>query len=214
MGANFHANRERIEARYPFYRSTVVEREALFGPAPLRRARPPPARVRAAHRRLTARRGRAYHALVDSSSHRIDRVRLDICGLAQPSSARRLARSERCLRAPDPGGADPPGAVPAEGIITSWDFEDWPARALAIVAAAVAYGVYAPDFAGRLFPSAEPAARRAHDALFAAKPAPTPAASRRGQRVEAGRRVGRCGETRPTIPSSSTGSARSRPRTR
>jgi multidrug efflux system membrane fusion protein len=43
---------------------------------------------------------------------------------------------------------------------------------LAIVAAAVAYGVYAPDFAGRLFPSAEPAARRAHDALFAAKPAP------------------------------------------
>ena len=49
--------------------------------------------------------------------------------------------------------------------------------ALAVVAAAVAYGVYAPDFAGRLFPSAEPAARRAHDALFAAKPAPTPAAS-------------------------------------
>ncbi len=48
---------------------------------------------------------------------------------------------------------------------------------LAIVAAAVAYGVYAPDFAGRLFPSAEPAARRAHDALFAAKPEPAPAAS-------------------------------------
>jgi multidrug efflux system membrane fusion protein len=49
--------------------------------------------------------------------------------------------------------------------------------ALAIVAVAVAYSVYAPDFAGRLFPSAEPAARRAHDALFAAKPAPAPAAS-------------------------------------
>jgi membrane fusion protein, multidrug efflux system len=48
---------------------------------------------------------------------------------------------------------------------------------LAIVAAAVAYGVYAPDFAGRLFPSAEPAARRAHAALFAAKPEPAPAAS-------------------------------------
>ncbi len=48
---------------------------------------------------------------------------------------------------------------------------------LVVVAAAVAYGVYAPDFAGRLFPSVEPAARRAHDALFAARPAPTPAAS-------------------------------------
>ncbi len=48
---------------------------------------------------------------------------------------------------------------------------------LAIVAVAVAFGVYAPDFAGRLFPSAEPAARRAHDALFAAKPEPAPAAS-------------------------------------
>ncbi|MGA2491736.1 MAG: biotin/lipoyl-binding protein [Roseiarcus sp.] len=51
--------------------------------------------------------------------------------------------------------------------------------ALAIVAAAAAYSVYAPDFAGRFFPAAEPAARRAHDALFAAKPAaaPTPAAA-------------------------------------
>jgi multidrug efflux system membrane fusion protein len=49
--------------------------------------------------------------------------------------------------------------------------------ALVVVAGVVAYGVYAPDFAGRLFPSAEPAARRAHDALFAAKPAPAPAAS-------------------------------------
>jgi hypothetical protein len=48
---------------------------------------------------------------------------------------------------------------------------------LAIVAGAVAYGVYAPDFAGRLFPSVEPAARRAHDALFSAKPEPAPAAS-------------------------------------
>jgi multidrug efflux system membrane fusion protein len=49
---------------------------------------------------------------------------------------------------------------------------------LVIVAAAVAYGVYAPDFAGRLFPSVEPAARRGHDALFAAnKPGPAPAAS-------------------------------------
>ena len=48
---------------------------------------------------------------------------------------------------------------------------------LAIVATAFAYGVYAPDFAGRLFPSAEPAARRVHDALFAAKPQPAPAAS-------------------------------------
>lgn len=39
MGANFQANRQRIEARYPFYRSTVAEREALFGPTPPRRAR-------------------------------------------------------------------------------------------------------------------------------------------------------------------------------
>jgi len=37
MGADFRANRQRIEARYPFYSSTVAEREALFGPAPPRR---------------------------------------------------------------------------------------------------------------------------------------------------------------------------------
>jgi multidrug efflux system membrane fusion protein len=49
--------------------------------------------------------------------------------------------------------------------------------ALAFVAAAAAYCVYAPDFAGRLFPAAAPAAQRAHDALFAAKPAATLAAS-------------------------------------
>jgi multidrug efflux system membrane fusion protein len=48
--------------------------------------------------------------------------------------------------------------------------------AIAIVAATAAYSVYAPDFAGRFLPAAEPAAQRAHDALFAAKPAPTPAA--------------------------------------
>jgi multidrug efflux system membrane fusion protein len=48
---------------------------------------------------------------------------------------------------------------------------------LAIVAAVIAYGVYAPEFTGRMFPSAEPAARRAHDAFFAAKPAPAPTAS-------------------------------------
>ena len=43
MGANFRANRARIEARYPFYRSTAIEREALFGRAPSRR--PAPARI-------------------------------------------------------------------------------------------------------------------------------------------------------------------------
>jgi hypothetical protein len=32
MGADFHEVRERVEARYPFYRSTLTEREALFGP--------------------------------------------------------------------------------------------------------------------------------------------------------------------------------------
>jgi hypothetical protein len=37
MGANFHENKKRIEARYPFYHSTVAEREALFGPTPPRR---------------------------------------------------------------------------------------------------------------------------------------------------------------------------------
>jgi hypothetical protein len=37
MGANFRDNRQRIEARYPFYSSSVAEREALFGPAPPRR---------------------------------------------------------------------------------------------------------------------------------------------------------------------------------
>jgi hypothetical protein len=38
MGANFQENKRRIEARYPFYSSTGVERQALFGPAPPRRA--------------------------------------------------------------------------------------------------------------------------------------------------------------------------------
>jgi multidrug efflux system membrane fusion protein len=49
--------------------------------------------------------------------------------------------------------------------------------ALAIGVAIGAYCIYAPDFAGRFFPPAEPTARRAHDALLAAKPAPTPAAN-------------------------------------
>ena len=52
--------------------------------------------------------------------------------------------------------------------------------ALAIVAATAAYGVYAPDFAGRLFPAAEPAARRAHDVLFASNPQPAQKASPAG----------------------------------
>jgi hypothetical protein len=37
MGADFRANRQAIEARYPFYRSSAAEREALFGPLPSRR---------------------------------------------------------------------------------------------------------------------------------------------------------------------------------
>jgi len=55
----------------------------------------------------------------------------------------------------------------------------WVVATLAIVAAVAFYGVYAPDFVGRIFPAVAPAARRVHDALFAAKPAPspTPAAS-------------------------------------
>jgi hypothetical protein len=32
MGADFHESRARIEARYPFYKSTPIEREALYGP--------------------------------------------------------------------------------------------------------------------------------------------------------------------------------------
>jgi len=42
--------------------------------------------------------------------------------------------------------------------------------ALAVVAIAIAYGVYAPDTAARWFPSIGPAAQSAHAALFAAKP--------------------------------------------
>jgi multidrug efflux system membrane fusion protein len=47
--------------------------------------------------------------------------------------------------------------------------------ALAVIAVAIAYGVYAPDTAARWFPSIGPAAENAHAALFAAKPAPAPA---------------------------------------
>jgi multidrug efflux system membrane fusion protein len=43
--------------------------------------------------------------------------------------------------------------------------------ALAIVVAAIAYGVYAPDAVERWFPSFAPAARNAHAALFSAKSA-------------------------------------------
>ena len=32
MGADFHASRERIESRYPFFKSEPAERELLFGP--------------------------------------------------------------------------------------------------------------------------------------------------------------------------------------
>ena len=46
--------------------------------------------------------------------------------------------------------------------------------ALAILAVAIAYGVYAPETAARWFPSVGGAAQGAHDALFAAKPAPAP----------------------------------------
>lgn len=38
MGAEFHAVRDRIEARHPFFRSSVAERTSLFGPAPPRSA--------------------------------------------------------------------------------------------------------------------------------------------------------------------------------
>ena len=41
--------------------------------------------------------------------------------------------------------------------------------ALAIVAAAIAYGIYAPDSAARWFPSVGPAAVDTHTALFGAK---------------------------------------------
>ena len=47
----------------------------------------------------------------------------------------------------------------------------------AAAAAAVAYGVYAPDVAERWFPAVGPAARDAHGALFAAKPQASPVAA-------------------------------------
>ncbi len=37
LGMDFHAVRDRVEARHSFYRSTAAEREALFGPPALRR---------------------------------------------------------------------------------------------------------------------------------------------------------------------------------
>ncbi len=74
-------------------------------------------------------------------------------------------------------GADAPGAPPRRRNNYVMGPRGLAGATLAIVAAAVVYGIYAPDFAGRLFPSAEPIARRAHDALFPAKPAPAPAAS-------------------------------------
>ena len=53
----------------------------------------------------------------------------------------------------------------------------WSGATIAVVTAAVAFGVFAPDFAGRMFPAVGPAALRAHDVVFGAKLAPTPAAS-------------------------------------
>ena len=42
MGLDFRAGRERVEARYPFFRSTPAEREALFGPETSERTQPRP----------------------------------------------------------------------------------------------------------------------------------------------------------------------------
>ena len=53
----------------------------------------------------------------------------------------------------------------------------WIVATLTIVAAAAVVCACAPDFAGRIFPPVAPAARRAHDALFAAKPAPAATAA-------------------------------------
>jgi multidrug efflux system membrane fusion protein len=58
--------------------------------------------------------------------------------------------------------------------------------ALAIVVAAIAYGVYAPDAVERWFPSFAPAATSAHAALFAANPAPTPASAAPANAAPAG----------------------------
>jgi hypothetical protein len=52
LGVDFHALRDRVEARYPFFRSTAVEREALFGP---RGAAEAPSGATRAHRRFEAR---------------------------------------------------------------------------------------------------------------------------------------------------------------
>ncbi|HYA74699.1 MAG TPA: hypothetical protein VEF36_16245 [Roseiarcus sp.] len=52
MGADMRVGKEQFEARYPFFRSTAVEREALFG---LRGAVEAPLGATRPHRRFEAR---------------------------------------------------------------------------------------------------------------------------------------------------------------
>ncbi len=54
MGADMRVGKDQFEARYPFFRSTAVEREALFGP---RGAADAPSRARRAHRHFEAQAG-------------------------------------------------------------------------------------------------------------------------------------------------------------
>jgi hypothetical protein len=58
LGADFHAMQERIEARYPFFRSTAAEREALFGP--LREAVDAPSRATSGRRHFEAQASAAF----------------------------------------------------------------------------------------------------------------------------------------------------------
>jgi hypothetical protein len=58
MGADFQASRERIETRYPIFRSTAAEREALFGP--LRDAAGAASRAMSGRRRFEAQTSAAY----------------------------------------------------------------------------------------------------------------------------------------------------------
>jgi hypothetical protein len=58
MGADFRAVQEGIEARYPFFRSTAAEREALFGP--LREVADAPSRATSGRRRFEAQASAAF----------------------------------------------------------------------------------------------------------------------------------------------------------
>ena len=213
MGANFHANKQAHRSALSLLPLDRRRARSALRPGAAAPRRLPPAwrtsRASAPDRRARPR----HHALVDGPHTGL----IEFASIFAAWSAifrATVGVAERCLRAPIRAARTRPAPSAAEGITTSWDLEDWPARR------SRSSPRPPPTASTRLTSPAAcfPPPSRRRGALTTPSSPPSPrrraCGQRRGQRVEAGRRIGRRGKRGPTIPSSSTGSARSRPRTR